>query len=380
MSLSEEQKDKYSTLFGLGLAAIGTFNTAVASFVYNVLGGGMLTILFLLLFIFIIWIFWNRSRANVHDSTVDKLNSEKEVIKAERELKEEEKKGMSSTGNNHTGGSTPNGSGPTGGSIPGSSPTGGGSPPPSDPDKYAEYIKQQFEEFEKRLFALQGKIDNDHHHVIKEIKDMLNKVSGMTLVADEKLRNDILAKMHTLMNDFAIEKKTVDDMNLTIPKIGPELKKFEALIIAFEKKFPMSSRGPIPDPQLKLLTDEMKHIYLGMTKFLGTDLATKLAFWSTFSTNMATAKTNFLNNLKLGSSTQALISLNEIEKLILNNDKDIKNLETILKKSVKNLQLLGNWIKIIPLIMTNPATYLNIVTSTKKKIKPNWSKGVIEII
>src|SRR6056297_2753031 len=92
MSLSDEQKDKYSTIFGLGLAAIGTFNVAVSSFVYNVLGGSMLTILFLLLFIFIIWILWNRGKAGVNESATEKIKSETEALKAEKGLKDTEAK------------------------------------------------------------------------------------------------------------------------------------------------------------------------------------------------------------------------------------------------------------------------------------------------
>ena len=93
MALSDEQNEKFATMFGLGLAAIGTFNVGVSSFVYNVMGGSLLTILFILLFIFIIWMFWNRGKTSVNESAKDKIDSEKDLLRAERELKEERKKG-----------------------------------------------------------------------------------------------------------------------------------------------------------------------------------------------------------------------------------------------------------------------------------------------
>jgi hypothetical protein len=57
-SYSSDSSSKYSTIFGIGMGLIAIGYPPIANMIYGIMGGALLTIIFLLLAIFMVWMFW----------------------------------------------------------------------------------------------------------------------------------------------------------------------------------------------------------------------------------------------------------------------------------------------------------------------------------
>lgn len=87
----KKEYHKFGKMFGIGLALVGLAQQNIYDFILGT-SATLITVLFLLLVVFMIIIYWNTLRTNQMDSSKEKLDSEKEVVKSEHALNEEKKK------------------------------------------------------------------------------------------------------------------------------------------------------------------------------------------------------------------------------------------------------------------------------------------------
>ena len=82
----KEEHKKFANIFAIGLAIVGIMSPPVFDIIRNLLGNSLLTILFMLIFIFMIIIFFKRLKTNSIESSTDNYKAKSKLLAAEKEF------------------------------------------------------------------------------------------------------------------------------------------------------------------------------------------------------------------------------------------------------------------------------------------------------